>query len=511
MRRLIFIYMFFCIGGIHVAIAQPSSAPGMLLGKAWEMTNNNPEQSLKIGTHLLKNSNNDNEKAAIALMMAESHYAKGNYNGALSMAFTTLQYARTGENKFSEAQADLLIAALLQSLLLDAQAHHYITEAKGISTQLPDEERQQIKAKLLRDEAQAYLSENDPDRALHLLGKTASKDYDALFVLGKAHLKKSDFDKSEENLHNASAYFIKLKPKNLLQIANIQNELGRLYFQQKKHRQAIDTLFSALAAADKLGNPRLQKDINKHLAVNFLALNDRIRYNYYNQKFLVLTDRIDAQENDATSLAYNLIGKEQETQIGLKKQYYSHLLYIAGGIFLLILLPGTILLFMNRAKERRYTEIIRYLEISRNSNPKILPIKKEPAKTLIIPAETEKALLAKLRRFESSTKFTNNEMSLAMLASLLDTNTKYLSDIIKRHHHENFNTYINKLRIGYIVNKMNTEPTYLNYKISYLAEESGFSSHSSFASIFKSITGIAPTIFIEFRKEELLKNKQPAS
>jgi AraC-like DNA-binding protein len=511
MRRLTFIHMFFCIGGITLAMAQPASAPGMLLEKAREMTNSKPEQSLKIGAHLLKNSNNDNEKAAIALVMAESHSAKGNYSAALSMAFKTLEYSRAGKNKLSEANADLLIAELLSILLLDEQSVHYIAEAKEISTQLPDDQRNQIKAKLLRDEAQAFLLKNDPSRAFNLLEKSADKDHEAQFILGKAYLKKGNFDKSEKSLNAASTYFSKEQSKNLQKLANIRNELGRLYFQQKKHRRAIDTLFSALAAADKLGNPCLQKDINKQLAVNFLAMNDRSHYNRYNQKFLGLADRIDTQENDATSLAYNLIGKEQETQIGLKKQYYVHLLYIAAGIFLLILLPGIILFFTNRAKERRYTEISRYLEISRNSGAEILPIKKEPAKNLIIPAETEKTLLAKLKRFESSTKFTNREMSLAMLATQLDTNTKYLSDIINRHHHGNFNTYINRLRIGYIVNKMNTEPAYLNYKISYLAEESGFSSHSSFASVFKSITGIAPTTFIEFRKKEFHKNKQPAS
>jgi AraC-like DNA-binding protein len=40
--------------------------------------------------------------------------------------------------------------------------------------------------------------------------------------------------------------------------------------------------------------------------------------------------------------------------------------------------------------------------------------------------------------------------------------------------------------------------------VSYLAEESGFSSHSSFATVFKSVTGISPTKFMDFlqkRKE----------
>lgn len=120
----------------------------------------------------------------------------------------------------------------------------------------------------------------------------------------------------------------------------------------------------------------------------------------------------------------------------------------------------------------------------------------------MIPAETEKVLLAKLKKFEASTRFTSKEMSLALLSAQLETNTKYLSEIINRHYQDNFNTYINKLRVNYIIEKLKSDSAYRNYKISYLAEDAGFSSHSSFATTFKAITGIAPGTFIEFVLEE---------
>ena len=47
----------------------------------------------------------------------------------------------------------------------------------------------------------------------------------------------------------------------------------------------------------------------------------------------------------------------------------------------------------------------------------------------------------------------------------------------------------------------------MNYKISYLAENCGFSSHSSFATVFKSITEISPVTFIELLRNEK-KNSQ---
>lgn len=99
-------------------------------------------------------------------------------------------------------------------------------------------------------------------------------------------------------------------------------------------------------------------------------------------------------------------------------------------------------------------------------------------------------------------KFTKQDMSIALLASQFDTNTKYLSEVINRHKGKNFNGYINELRINYIIEKLKTDPIYFNYKISYLAEECGFSSHSSFTTVFKSVTGISPTKFMNYLQHQ---------
>ena len=59
------------------------------------------------------------------------------------------------------------------------------------------------------------------------------------------------------------------------------------------------------------------------------------------------------------------------------------------------------------------------------------------------------------------------------------------------------------------VEKLKADPNFMNYKISYLAENCGFSSHSSFATIFKSITGISPVKFIELLNSENENNLVP--
>ena len=125
-------------------------------------------------------------------------------------------------------------------------------------------------------------------------------------------------------------------------------------------------------------------------------------------------------------------------------------------------------------------------------------------KPLNIPKEKELELLEKLNQFEDSKKYLDNNMSLANLAVELETNTKYLSEIINTYKDKNFNAYINELRIKYITHLLSTDSSYLQYKISYIAEIGGFTSHSAFTNIFKSVTGMSPNEYLQTLRNQAL-------
>src|SRR5690606_4566478 len=116
---------------------------------------------------------------------------------------------------------------------------------------------------------------------------------------------------------------------------------------------------------------------------------------------------------------------------------------------------------------------------------------------LVLPQKTEEDLLVKLNEFEASQDYLDKNMSFSVLVGQLGTNAKYLSHLIKNNKNKDYNTYINELRIHYIINKLKIDPDYLNYKISYLADESGFSSHSKFSANFKRVTNLSPSEFID--------------
>lgn len=111
--------------------------------------------------------------------------------------------------------------------------------------------------------------------------------------------------------------------------------------------------------------------------------------------------------------------------------------------------------------------------------------------------------MAGLREFEQNNEYLENDISMSVLAGKLKTNTIYVSHILNNRYNKDFNTYINELRIRYIVRKLKENKNYRRYKISYLAEESGFSSHSKFSAVFKFVTGFSPSAFLSYLDKEI--------
>lgn len=159
----------------------------------------------------------------------------------------------------------------------------------------------------------------------------------------------------------------------------------------------------------------------------------------------------------------------------------------------------------NRLLHQRYTILLEKLKANKNgdSHDDSLTVAEKALEksSSIISDDTLKAILKGLIKFEMSDKYLRKDMNIAWLSNHLNTNTKYLSDIIKNHKNKNFNSYINSLRIEYITKKLYSKPIYSGYKITYLAEECGYASSQVFVIAFKKETGVTPSYFIENLKK----------
>ncbi len=86
-------------------------------------------------------------------------------------------------------------------------------------------------------------------------------------------------------------------------------------------------------------------------------------------------------------------------------------------------------------------------------------------------------------------------LTLTGLAQQLKMTRNQLSSLINSNTGENFYSFINKYRVDEVI-KIFSDPKKKNYTILAMAYEAGFPSKSSFHSIFKKITGLTPTEYL---------------
>tara|TARA_R110000744_G_scaffold38995_8_gene88908 strand:- start:1556 stop:3316 length:1761 start_codon:yes stop_codon:yes gene_type:complete len=228
------------------------------------------------------------------------------------------------------------------------------------------------------------------------------------------------------------------------------------------------------------------KYLNKLLAFDSILLNDKSS----------LSSRI-SNEFDTPMLL-----KEKELLIGellddKRTLYY----FLQISIFLIIVFSlGLIYQFKKRRSYK--SKFLALIEVQDTTRPKVdiedtrKNLNKESNELDIAPQIIAK-ILEELDLFETEKKFLNKDITSSKLARILNTNTKYLSQIINHFKQKSFSNYIKDLRIDYAIEQLKENSQLRRYTIEGIAQEMGFNSTESFSTAFRKRTGIKPSYFIK--------------
>lgn len=377
-----------------------------------------------------------------------------------------------------------------------------------------------------------------------LIPKYEGVKIDMLIDISNNYLYAKKRDSAEKYINKAKEIekkVIKITHSPLEETASLLLCEAQFFSVDGNTKKAIFLLMKAKKIAENTGNKE-----QIYICLTNLSLNYYLEEKYkesleYAEKALQHKVSLNEQYFDYEGMAYELAGKSS-LQLGMQDKaiHYSALfggkrkmdnkiekqrlfeeLYAAQKIIpiekelekqkatknliisaVCVLFVGFISFFFfqrkrNRDKHEKFQEIIERLRNAK-ADEKVIYNKPLPK----ISDEKIKIILKQLHTFEQGKLYLKPNMSLAFLASHLNTNVNSLSHTINRFKNQNFNDYINGLRIDYIIEKLQNDKNYLNFKISYLSEECGFSSHSLFSSAFKKKLNISPSNFIEFLKKE---------
>jgi AraC-like DNA-binding protein len=99
--------------------------------------------------------------------------------------------------------------------------------------------------------------------------------------------------------------------------------------------------------------------------------------------------------------------------------------------------------------------------------------------------------------FEETCVYRNKDVNLFMISDLLQMPYRDVSRLINTYAHKNFNQFVNEFRIKE-AKKILVSTDYNKFNLEIIGEKVGFSSRTSFYTVFKSIAGKTP---LEYKKE----------
>lgn len=99
-----------------------------------------------------------------------------------------------------------------------------------------------------------------------------------------------------------------------------------------------------------------------------------------------------------------------------------------------------------------------------------------------------------VQSLEEKKIYTRSELTINLLATELNTNRTYLSQIIKEHYKTGFTELINNYRVSE-ARRLLADQKNANYTVEHIGSLAGFSSRATFYAVFKQYTGVTPLYF----------------
>jgi AraC-like DNA-binding protein len=311
------------------------------------------------------------------------------------------------------------------------------------------------------------------------------------------------------------------------------NNLGSVYLEAGRYSLARARLIEAREYLEEYDFRELKKDNYFTSSLLYEKTDNPAQALEYYKKYETLKDDLFSKEKvkmiSEIKTLHEIERREQEIkllraenevynqEIAARKARYR--IVLTGGVLVTLLLG--LLYFQSRQKTNAYRQLVlKNLEIVEKEKSAVSYTEPNGAPPLYEPlenmtgeependdvaserygssslSEAQKiSLLLQIKNlFELNKVFKDPELSLDKLAGMLNTNNKYISQIINESFNKSFINYVNEYRIRE-ARKLLADPDFSQYTIETVAEMVGFKSKSAFNRSFKKITGLTPSFF----------------
>ncbi|WP_027380595.1 helix-turn-helix domain-containing protein [Chryseobacterium daeguense] len=489
-----------------------------------EIAPKDPIRALKMADSLTKIAKTEKVKGRAYMLTANITFMQNKYEESIKYAEKAKDFLDKTDSYDLQARIRGLLAEEYRYVKLDRKSKKYLKEGLKIADKITNPRIQiKVKARFCAElTEQEIINDNIDDalkyqlKGLELLSNIPEDTINighAYQTLGTLYYYKKNYKRAEINFLKA----IKMLPESANDKAIAYDGLGKVLVTYKNYNEAEKLFLKTLNFAETAQHTDIKKLASKSLADLYEKTKQFEKANFYRKKYV---ENLRADYFNTAELVdknYNTIETEKNKYANWNS---TKNIVISIAFFLIVILFIVFIIYRKKQKEKykKFKSIIDHYKEKEEYvlETKIITSEAEEntlqeadteikQNDIAINKETETKILAQLDQFEKDEMYNNSFVSLSYLATEFNTNIRYISYVVKKHKSADFKGYINKLRINYIIHKLNTSAKYRKYKVGALAEECGFSSHSKFTTIFKSITGISPSTFISFIEQEEAK------
>lgn len=452
----------------------------------------NPPSAIYIVDSIYTQAKSQTRRIHALMIKAEVYKTQERIPAAIETIIQAIELSKEVEDYEHQARLNVHIAKLSREIgFLNEGKKHLNKALEIISTSHNPDKIEAIYALVEKELAEFELEAHNFKKAIRHLNN--SKEYhlknpdrrNSLFHLsqiveaeGRYFSGIKNYESALVSFKNAETLIKETGSENTLFGALIYKEIGDAYSNLNQKDSAQIYFNQALVIIEKSSHNSLREKMYGRMSQLYREKGIADSSSYYYTKY------IDVVRKNKQNRKYtiNILAKTLLTNFSAaeEKEEKGRSWIIEGG--LIVLFGGFLVLVSSKF----------------NSKSKQINTQKKRSQSPIRPSkETEKKLKQEIKKFENSKKFLNPNITFSLLINYLNTNSKYLNYFLRTYYQKDYNTYINDLRINYIVEKIKTEPKYRNIEIGKLAEKSGFLSHSNFSANFKRVMKYSPSEYIK--------------
>jgi AraC-like DNA-binding protein len=457
----------------------------------------NPDRALEVADSLYRTSTTDIQKIRSLMLISDMHYRKSNRDSTVYYALKADKIASKAGITMWRARIYGVLSTQYRKSGLIKQGYEYLEKALEFSEMIEQQTvSTQLQGQIYQEKGYYAQEENDIENAIRffrasdtILLNLPDSPHKATFRaqsnerIGANYLKLQMLDSAK--LHYITALELEniASEEETVMKGFIYKGLGEIAISNNNEKDAFEFLSKAKEIAESSNFLELRTAVYFAMMEFYKFIGDIENYTFYNEKYL---DIINIKSKKDREYANKVVAKADKK---LEQALFSR---NAVSVILVVLVLLVIVLgmfyFMRKRKKESATQQEAVQENKATSE--------DLSSKEYIPKETMDRILRELEALEQQDFFLQSDVTLSVLASKLNVNSRYVSYVINNLKGVGFNSYINEIRVNRSIADLKKNPELWTYKIAYLAEKYGFSSHSKYTAAFRAVTGITPSLYI---------------